>query len=509
MAWISSGVLGVVTVQSPLQFSGGTLSITGSLNTFILTDGTTTLNGTGTLSVTPSHFTIADGGSGTSILSLKATGTPQFARLGLGMAADASIPLVLDGGTTPQDGINLTMAAPTSTGQRDSHNVVMRGAAHDGNNGHTVDWRWVVDVTSNTAGSTYLLQSRTNANAFATRLSITDAGALTVTSCTGCGGGGGSQTPWTSNIDGDGFDLTDAGNLQLRNGKALQSTQTTGETLKIQGWDVDGSARVDAFTVTNGNTVAADLASFVTIGGAAILTPNSTNSLQNKSLTNSNNVLGGVTMTLGSDATGDIYYRNSGGLLTRLGVGSDGQVLKLSSGLPAWGTDSTGGGGGGPGQTLGFFNMADNVAPATSFATWDTRNNRLVLVFTDSADLDAVFPGWLSRGYSGNGITLTLVTSAVATSNNIVWEACWERIDAGGLDTDSDSFATCKSATAAVNATSGVTTYTTIAFTNGAEIDNLAAGEAYRLKIRRVGTNGSDNATGNAELHRVEVRETP
>lgn len=45
---------------------------------------------------------------------------------------------------------------------------------------------------------------------------------------------------------------------------------------------------------------------------------------------------GAVTMNIGSDATGDIYYRNSGGSLTRLGVGSNGDVLTLASGLPSW-----------------------------------------------------------------------------------------------------------------------------------------------------------------------------
>jgi hypothetical protein len=558
MTWVNSGVLGIVTVQSPLQFSGGTLSLTGSINTFILTDGTTTLNGTSTLSVTPSHFAIADGGSGTSILSLKATGTPQFARLGLGAAADSTDLLFLEGGTTPIDAVMLNMAAPSSDGQRDSHFQVIRGSSFISSAAHTTDWRYFVDITSGAGASTFTLQSRIDAAGFANRLTITDGGTVTATLFSGSGAsltsipegalaltdittnnanasrhgflpklsgnstdvlkgdgtwgaaGSASQTPWTQNIDGDGFSLLDAGDLQLRNGKALQSTQTTGETIKIQGWDVDGAVRVDAFTVTNGNTVAADLASFVTIGGAAIVTPNGTVNFQNKTLTNSNNVLGAVTMTLGSDATGDIYYRNSGGLLTRLGVGSDGQVLKLSSGLPAWGTDSTGGGGGGPGQTLGFFNVTDNVAPASNFASFDTRNNHLALAFTDAADLDAVFPGWLARGYSGNGITLTIVwAGATATSGNVVWEACWERIDASGLDIDADSFASCKSATAAASATSGATTYTTIAFTNGAEIDSLVAGEAYRLKVRRIGSNGSDTMAGNAELLRVEVRETP
>lgn len=56
----------------------------------------------------------------------------------------------------------------------------------------------------------------------------------------------------------------------------------------------------------------------------------------NKTISGSTNVLGGVTMTLGSDATGDIYYRNSSGILTRLGVGSNTNVLTLSGGLPSW-----------------------------------------------------------------------------------------------------------------------------------------------------------------------------
>jgi hypothetical protein len=39
-----------------------------------------------------------------------------------------------------------------------------------------------------------------------------------------------------------------------------------------------------------------------------------------------------------SGATGDTYYRDSSGNFVRLGVGSSGQVLKVASGLPSWGT---------------------------------------------------------------------------------------------------------------------------------------------------------------------------
>lgn len=53
-------------------------------------------------------------------------------------------------------------------------------------------------------------------------------------------------------------------------------------------------------------------------------------------------VIARPTMTLGSDATGDIYYRNGSGILTRLGVGSNGDVLTLATGLPSWAAASAG-----------------------------------------------------------------------------------------------------------------------------------------------------------------------
>lgn len=41
-----------------------------------------------------------------------------------------------------------------------------------------------------------------------------------------------------------------------------------------------------------------------------------------------------------SGATGDTYYRDSSGNITRLGIGSSNQVLKVSGGLPVWAADS-------------------------------------------------------------------------------------------------------------------------------------------------------------------------
>lgn len=43
----------------------------------------------------------------------------------------------------------------------------------------------------------------------------------------------------------------------------------------------------------------------------------------------------------GTDATGDIWYRNSGGLFTRLAIGATDDYLRVSGGLPDWQATST------------------------------------------------------------------------------------------------------------------------------------------------------------------------
>lgn len=47
-------------------------------------------------------------------------------------------------------------------------------------------------------------------------------------------------------------------------------------------------------------------------------------------------VTSGIEINTGSDATGDTYYRNSGGFFTRLPAGTNGHVLTLAAGIPSW-----------------------------------------------------------------------------------------------------------------------------------------------------------------------------
>ena len=59
-----------------------------------------------------------------------------------------------------------------------------------------------------------------------------------------------------------------------------------------------------------------------------------TQTLANKTLTS-------PVINVGSDATGDLYYRNAGGLFTRLAIGSANHILNVTGGIPAWRAEAT------------------------------------------------------------------------------------------------------------------------------------------------------------------------
>jgi hypothetical protein len=153
-----------------------------------------------------------------------------------------------------------------------------------------------------------------------------------------------------------------------------------------------------------------------------------------------------------------------------------------------------------------------NNPPASAYATPDTRNSHAVLDFDGSTDEEAVFAGVLPTVYAGGGLTVeTYWAFTTATSGSLRVQADIERIDASSLDTDADSFTgSFQSAGGTAPGTSGQIIKVTITFTSGAQMDSLAAGEAFRLKIRRDadGTSGTDDITTDAELFRVVLRET-
>ena len=199
------------------------------------------------------------------------------------------------------EGLNLKIATPsvglTLTDSCDDDQIL----SWDG-----TDW-----VCSNQTGAISSLNSLTGA------LKIAGAGIAAVSASSSTITLTATEADTLSSVVGRGATTTTAvtfGALDTTGNVGLgKSLTVTGLTLANGGLNVSGLSNL------TGN---------LNVGGATTLSG---------ALTVNNS---SIALNLGSDATGDVFYRNSSGTLSKLGIGSAGQALVVSSGLPAWGTGS-------------------------------------------------------------------------------------------------------------------------------------------------------------------------
>ncbi len=161
------------------------------------------------------------------------------------------------------------------------------------------------------------------------------------------------------------------------------------------------------------------------------------------------------------------------------------------------------------GNSLLIYLPYNNEPPIVDYATIDTRNSHPTLDFQATSAVSAVFTGVMPRQYGGTtGVTVYIqYTMSTATSGDIDWDAAFERMDEAGIDIDADSFAAVNSTDGTtVPGTAGVIDVVNITFTDGADMDSIAVGEAFRLKVTRDSPN--DSATGDAEILAVEIKDT-
>lgn len=99
--------------------------------------------------------------------------------------------------------------------------------------------------------------------------------------------------------------------------------------------------------------------------------------------------------------TGDTYYASAAGTPARLGIGSSGQVLSVSGGVPAWATAAGGG------------KVLQVVQGTTTSQT-----------------------GVSSTTYIGTGITATITPSSATSKILVIWSTTWAKAGstAGGLN---------------------------------------------------------------------------
>lgn len=232
------------------------------------------------------------------------------------------------------------------------------------NTNYTQAWNWSTHATGNA------LSSAANALTTGSILSLTTSNA-SVNSTNGLltvGNNGSSTSGAVFKVMSNG-NIAGAGLMVRANGTTGIGTTSSTALLHLGGtpdlangstngmfFRADASAVTDNSTATSGTVTHTAVSAFNTptlyaantgvtytnastlyIGGAPTAGTNVT-------ITNPYAlwVNGQVRWDLGSDATGDLYYRNSSGKIQRLGIGGTGTGLTVSGGVPAWTTNAIG-----------------------------------------------------------------------------------------------------------------------------------------------------------------------
>jgi len=157
------------------------------------------------------------------------------------------------------------------------------------------------------------------------------------------------------------------------------------------------------------------------------------------------------------------------------------------------------------GSFLGSFDANDATFPSSAPAVASSRNAHPILAFDDATDEFVVFSSVMSTDYTGSNINVNIDWAAeTAITGDVVWGVEFERLNAGGSDIDSDSFAAIQTETDTTAGTSGVITRTTITLTS-AEADGMVAGDAFRMRISRDANNGGDTMTDDAQILQISL----
>ncbi len=113
-------------------------------------------------------------------------------------------------------------------------------------------------------------------------------------------------------------------------------TTDSSEAIKFDvGLDVNAAVQIDSTVTVGVDDTGHDVKFFGATSGSSVLFDESADDM----------ILTNYGLAVGSDATGDIYYRNSSGYLARLGKGTSGHYLKQGASIPEWAAVSAGGGG--------------------------------------------------------------------------------------------------------------------------------------------------------------------
>jgi hypothetical protein len=155
------------------------------------------------------------------------------------------------------------------------------------------------------------------------------------------------------------------------------------------------------------------------------------------------------------------------------------------------------------------------VPPGTGYATFDVRPGgstppENVPVW----DFDAASSEYLDflctlEGYSGGGLTFSMPWMASsATSGTVRWEMGIRAFSDEAEDIDASHSYQFNGVSDPAPSASGQVSYGTVAFTDGADMDNWLDGEFGIVRVYRDHDHADDGMTGDAELLGISGLET-
>jgi len=219
----------------------------------------------------------------------------------------------------------------------------------------------------------------------------------------------------------------------------------------------------------------------------------------------------GKTITIGySGPTGNVFSVN--GFTGNITISAGSNITVSPSIIPGGGDiliSSTATSGAAGTKTLAVFSVLDSNPPATNFATIDTRNSVAVLEFDAATVESTFFSGIIPQGtILGSTLGAFLhFAGDTATGATVAWGICMERMT-GTFGFSADNFG----AGVQINQILPTSQTAAITIAGAAAVPvptGLTQGEAYRLLIRRIATDATnDTAAGDAQLVMVELRNT-
>lgn len=162
------------------------------------------------------------------------------------------------------------------------------------------------------------------------------------------------------------------------------------------------------------------------------------------------------------------------------------------------------------GDTLLILRPGANEYPSSNFAAAGySANYGIFLAFDDSVAEEVYFPGAMPENYAGGGLTLEFhyLMAGANTTDDAIWGAAFQRIN-DTADVSSSPTWTENTVTVTVPNAAETVDVATITFTDGADMDSVAAGDLFRMRVRRVAADAGDTAAGDSRLLAVIIKET-